>query len=98
MATESKPLSQIAQSAFLLAAQAHAQMIEQLAQQALADMGLIASDGWRLVQQPDGRFRFERNVPAAPVKETRQVRRARERAEAKALPRAPKVTSGKSAG
>lgn len=37
--------------------------VQQLADTAMADAGLMATDGWKLVQQPDGRWRFERTVP-----------------------------------
>jgi hypothetical protein len=61
--TESKPLSELGQSAFsLLQAQTNA-AVQQLATVVMNDAGLLPNDGWRLSQQPDGRWRFERNVP-----------------------------------
>lgn len=64
--TESKPLSQIAQDAFALCTQKmqedYNRAVQLLSEHALADAGLLTSDGWKVQQQPDGRFKFERPV------------------------------------
>jgi hypothetical protein len=65
---ETKPLSRIAQSAFSLAQQAANQLMQKLADEAMADAGMLVSDGWRIMQQPDGQFRFERTVPETEAK------------------------------